>query len=97
MAQLSLSAVAIGDDWTPVATWGEFDKIDLLALNGGVLIQYHVTGTWQPEGGKLVRAGQPISIPGLTAIYRPGPNAVRAKRATTGLGATLDVDLYSEA
>ena len=97
MAQLSLSDIVIADDWTAVATWGTFDKADFLPLSGGVLVQYFVNGTWQPEGGKLIRGGQPVSIPGLTAVYSPGPTAVRAKRQTAGVGCTLDVDLYSEA
>lgn len=94
MAQLSLYNVAVGDDWQDVALWGPFDKIDLLPLGGNVLVQFAYAGTWQPAGGKLVRGGLPISIPGLGAVYPPGPTAVRAKRAQAGVGLTLDLDLY---
>jgi hypothetical protein len=90
-------AIAVGDDWGAWITGGgPFDKLDVLPLSGDVLAQFRVQSSAQPEQGKPFRAGIPTSLPGLTDVWSPyGPNAVRFKRRVAGIGATVDVDLWS--
>jgi hypothetical protein len=97
LSVFSQFAVPVGDAWGPWITGGgNFDKLDVLPLSGDVVVQFRVLNAAQPEDGKPLRAGIPTSLPGLTDVWGPyGPDAVRFKRRTIGLGATVDLDLWS--
>jgi len=96
MSVFSKFQVAVADDWGPWYGNGYFDKADFLPLSGDVLVQFRVATAAQPEDGKPLRAGLPVSLPGLQTVYGPtGPDAVRFKRRVQGLGATVDLDLWA--
>jgi hypothetical protein len=96
MSVFSRFAVPVGDNWGDWIGGFHFDKLDLLPLSGDVLVQFRVNTSPQPEEGKPARAGLPVSWPGLSAVYKPeGPDAVRFKRRQAGVGATVDVDLWT--
>lgn len=91
-------ALPVFDDWDDRARFRSvpFDKIDVTAYNGDVLLQYQTpNGAWQPLAGQMVRRGNFRSIPGLSTVFPPGPLAVQFKRATAGVPAVVDFDLYS--
>ena len=71
----------------------------MTAYNGDVCLQYLTPSLgWHPPGdGQMVRRGNFRSIPGLSEIFPPGPTQVRFKRASIGVAATVDVDIYSTA
>jgi hypothetical protein len=96
----SKGGVAIADNYQDGATFefGPIDKLDVIAYNGDVLVQY-LTGTaWQPPQGQLVRAGIGRSLPGLSLVYPPGPTGVRFKLNTAGTpNVTVDFDAFAVA
>lgn len=95
---LSVGGLALFDDYEDATTLqtASFDKLDVTAFNGNALYQVRtIAGDWQPVAGMLCRAGLFKSVPGFSDVFPPGPIAVRFKRATPGIGSTVDVDVYA--
>ena len=97
-SEISLTSLAVYDNWDGRATiaTGAFDKVDVTAYSGSVLVQVLTPNNdWQPPTGRLIRAGIFRSVSGYTELYPPGPTQLRFKRAVAGIAATVDVDVFA--
>lgn len=92
------AGLALADDWSDTATFKfpPIDKLDVTVYNGDALVQYETpAGAYEPADGVKISRGNFRSIPGLSAVYPPGPIGVRFRRASAGVGATVDFEAYA--
>lgn len=95
---ISRAGLVLLDDYDQTAriAGGRFDKLDITASLGDIRYQVLTpNGDWQPADGVLVRAGVFKSVPGYTELFPPGPTQVQFKRATAGVPAKVDVDIFA--
>lgn len=91
--------VPCGDAWTEAATFqiGGIDKLDVQAVSADVVLQFYVSGGWQPPDppGMVVTRGLFRSIPGLSILWPPiGPTGMRFRNRVAGAAATVNFEAF---